>query len=123
MKNLFYIEKRDESGWDNGNGSYIQFQGKRRMIQGKLKIDTEKVGDGNFWMMQRGLFIKAHYTEEDMFKARMYNEAEVLEDGEVVEITRIKDTGAKFELVSKKKYKFIAVGDYSDCGKFEEIAG
>ncbi len=121
MKTLFYIEKRDETGWDRGCGSYIQFQGKRRMIQGKLKIDTEKVGDGNFWMIQRGLYIKAEYSMKDRIEQQRYNEAEILEDGETVEIMRILDKGDSMEPVSKKQYKFIAVGDYSDCGKFEAI--
>lgn len=121
MKTLFYIEKRDESGHDNGSGSYIKFEGKRRMIEGRLKIDYDKVGDGKFWMMQRGLCIKKTYTYRDEFERRQYKEAEVLVDGETVEIMRVLDNNGSMELVSKKQYKFKAMGDYSDCGKFEEI--
>lgn len=122
MKELFYIESRDEHGWDNGSGSYIKFMGKRRMIEGRLKIDRDEVGDGKFWMMQRGLCIKSHYTAQDELERMQYSEARVLEDGEVVSITRILNKGDKgMELVSKKQYRFKAMGDYSDCGKFEEI--
>ncbi len=35
---------------------------------------------------------------------------------------KLRDYGDRIELVSNKEYRFHAIGDYSDCGKFEEIA-
>lgn len=122
MKQLFCIEHVGKRDWDSKIGSYIQFQGSRRMIQGRVMEDYEKVNDGIFWMMQRSICLKAVYTQHDMLEKRLYNEAEILEDGEIVQIMKIRDYDERIEMVSNKQYKFHAIGDYSDCGKFEEVA-
>lgn len=120
MTQLFYITRRDKNGWEKGEGSKIKFQGKRRMIEGELKMDAEKKGDGKMWMMQRGLFISAVYTNADRIENEMYDKAPVLQDGEIVEIIIIAD-GDELKMVSQKQYRFKANGDYSDAGIFEEI--
>ena len=122
MKQLICIEHVGKEGWDSKIGSYIQFQGARRMIQGRVMEDYEKFGDGIFWMMQRSICLKAVYSQHDMIEKRLYQEADVLEDGETVKIMKLRDYGDRIELVSNKEYRFHAIGDYSDCGKFEEIA-
>ena len=122
MKQLICIEHVGKKGWDSKIGSYIQFQGARRMIQGRVMEDYEKLGDGIFWMMQRSICLKAVYSQRDMIEKRLYQDADVLEDGETVKIMKLRDYGDRIELVSNKEYRFHAIGDYSDCGKFEEIA-
>lgn len=122
MKQLICIEHVGKKGWDSKIGSYIQFQGARRMIQGRVMEDYEKFGDGIFWMMQRSICLKAVYSQHDMIEKRLYQEADVLEDEETVKIMKLRDYGDRIELVSNKEYRFHAIGDYSDCGKFEEIA-
>lgn len=122
MKQLICIEHVGKKGWDSKIGSYIQFQGSRRMIQGRVMEDYEKDNDGIFWMMQRSICLKAHYSQHDLIERRLYNEADILEDGEIVQIWKIRDFGDKLEVVSNKQYRFKAIGDYSDCAKFEEVA-
>lgn len=119
MTQLVYITRRDENGWEKGTGSKVKFQGKRRMIEGELKMDIEKVGDGKIWMMQRGICLKKCYTVADRIEDRAYEMAPVLDDGEIVEIA-IADYD-KMQMISQKQYRFKANGDYSDAGIFEEI--
>jgi len=123
MKTLICIEHVGKRGWDSKIGSHIQFQGKRRMIQGRLMEDYEKENDGIFWMMQRSICLKAVYTQHDMIEKRLYNEAETLEDEEIVQIWKLRDFGDRIEDAGKGQYKFHALGDYSDCGKFEKVRG
>ena len=84
--------------------------------------DYEKEGDGIFWMMQRTICLKAEYSTHDMIEKRLYNEAETLEDGEIVQIWKLRDFGDRIEDAGKGQYRFHAIGDYSDCGKFEKVA-
>lgn len=121
MKTLICIEHVGKKGWDSKIGSHIQFQGKRRMIQGRLMEDYEKENDGIFWMMQRSICLKAVYTQADMIEKRLYNEAEKLDDGEIVQIMKIRDFGDRVENAGIGQYKFHALGDYSDCGKFDKV--
>ena len=123
MKTLICMEHVGKKGWDSKIGSYIQFQGKRRMIQGRLMEDYEKENDGIFWMMQRSICLKAVYTQADMIEKRLYNEAETLDDGEIVQSMKIRDFGDRVENAGIGQYKFHALGDYSDCGKFEKVQG
>lgn len=121
MKTLICVEHVGKKGWDSKIGSYIQFKGSKRMIQGRLMEDYEKEGDGIFWMMQRSLCIKAQYSLQDMIEKKLYSEAETLEDGEIVEIWKIIDKGDTLEDGGRGQYQFKALGDYSDCGKFEKV--
>lgn len=124
MKTLFYFQKKDHIGFEAGIGSYVQFDnpnGWGRKIQGSMHMDYEKVGDGRLWVMQRAAVLKAEYSNRDRIQNRLYNEADVLEDGEVVEIMIVDTNGSEYKLVSKKQYRFKVLGDYSDCAIFEEI--
>lgn len=119
MKQLTYGTKRDHLGFEVGGGSFLQFDTKRRRIQATLKMDYNKTGDGILWAMQRPAVLKSEYSYRDRLENKLYNEAEVLEDGETVEIV-VFDM-EKMILLSRKQYKFKALGDYSDCAVFEEI--
>lgn len=127
MKELIYITHRDEDGWERGNGSYINFQhqGIRRMrkIEGQLRMDYETTGDGILWVLQRIYCLTAHPTDRDRIEQRRYDDAETLEDGEIVKIRIIAYDGKSDpEELSNDQYRFHALGDYSDCGKFEKVA-
>lgn len=119
MKQLTYGTKRDHLGFEVGGGSLLQFDTKRRRIQAMLKMDYNKTGDGLMWAMQRPAVLKSEYSYRDRLENKLYNEADVLEDGETVEIV-IFDM-EKMEILSRKQYRFKALGDYSDCAVFEEI--
>lgn len=122
MKSLFYITEKDHLGFECGNGSYIKFFNPRRagsLIEGHICRDYNKTGDGIFWVMQRSHVIKAEYTYADHLENKMYQDADRLMDGEVVEIMLIDRATCK-EL-SNKQYKFKILGDFSDCGIFEEV--
>ena len=99
MKQLICIEYVGKKGWDSKIGSYIQFQGARRMIQGRGMEDYEKFGDGIFWMMQRSICLKAVYTKQDMIEKKFYEDATILEDGEIVQIMKLRDFGDKLERI------------------------
>jgi len=121
MKTLICTEHVGKKGWDSKIGSYIQFRSSRRMIQGRLMEDYEKEGDGIFWMMQRTMCLKAEYSTHDMIEKWLYNEAQTLDDGEIVQIWKLRDFGDRIEDGGKGQYRFHVIGDYSDCGKFEKI--
>lgn len=121
MKTLFIVNHIGKTGWDSKIGSYVQFKCNGRMIRGRLMEDYEKANDGVMWIMQRASCLKSEYTELDRFENKMYDEAEILEDGETVEILKLFNYGETVEFGGKGKYIFHALGDYSDCGKFEKI--
>ena len=123
MKTLLCIETVGKKDWDSKIGSFIQFRGERRMIQGRLMEDYKEVGDGIFWMMQRSICLKAHYSQHDLIERRLYNEADILEDGEIVQIWKVRDYGDRIEDAGKGQYRFKALGDYSDCAVFEKVEG
>ena len=122
MKILAYYTERDKNGWECGGGSYIQYKGARRMIQGNLRMDYNKTGDGILWMMQRPILILGEYGSRERLEKKLYDEADVLEDGETVRIVIIaRNESGDLHQVSDKQYKFKALGDHSDCGLFEEV--
>ena len=75
MKTLHYFTKRDETGWEIGHGSKVKIKnGKagRTDINGMLKMDKEKSGDGKLWIMQRATVLKAQYSKEDEIEKQEY---------------------------------------------------
>ena len=123
MKRLVFVSRKDNIGFEEGAGSYVQFDntkvGRQSRIQGELRMDYKQIGDGIFWVGQRSIAIKANYTAADDRENKLYDEAEVLTDGETVEIMLIDN--ASMKIISNNKYRFIVLGDFSDCAIFEQI--
>lgn len=124
MTRLFYINRKDANGRENGSGQFVQFENPNRrnkMIQGEIKRDYRETGDGIFWMMQRTCILTAETTQRDRLINEMYNRGAVLYDGEIVTIVSIIEEGEAIKVESEKQYQFKVLGDFSDCGIFKEI--
>lgn len=74
----------------------------------KLFKDYKKDGDGIYWVMQCSAMLKAVYSEEDVAERDRLNQEAFLEKDEIV-------------LIKGKQYKFKYLGNYSDCGYFEQV--
>ena len=120
MKQFTYFTKRDEHGWEQGNGSFIRIQHGRRELRCELKMDMEEVGDGKLWLMQWCTIIAAEYSERELTRKRMMDKSEFVEDGEIVEVMIFNRNN--IEEYSVKQYKVHVLGDYSDAAWLEEIA-
>ena len=120
MKQFTYFTKRDENGFEQGNGSFLRIQLGRRELRCELKMDMEEVGDGKLWIMQWCTLIAAEYSERELQRKRRMDESEFVEDGEIVEV--IVFNRNNLEEYTQKQYRVHVLGDYSDAGYLEEIA-
>ena len=120
MKQFFYFTKRDEHGWEQGNGSFLRMQHGKKELRCEIKMDMDEVGDGKLWIMQWCTMICAEYSEREISRKRRMDKSEFVEDGEIVEI--IVFNKDNLEEYTQKQYRVHISGDYSDAGYFEEIA-
>lgn len=120
MKQFTYFTKRDEKGFEIGNGSFLRIQHGRKEIRCELKMDYDEVGDGILWMMQWCTMICAEYNEREIIRKRMMDKSEFVEDGEIVEVLVINRNN--LEEYTQKQYKVHVLGDYSNAAYLEEIA-
>lgn len=113
MKRLFYNE-------DTKRGSLVKVNvGRRYEAETELYRDYNEENDGIFWLMQKAIMVKAHYSNKDLIEKKIYENADTIENGDIVEITVISETEMK--IIETKQYKAKVLGDYSDCCVFEEI--
>lgn len=119
MKSFSIVEKGRDNvfGTQVGEGQWVKIRANGRTINCKIAFDWDK-GDNELYIFQPAVCIKANYDWRDRLETRMQDKAEMLEDGEVIEVAIIKQhKGEELSLIGNFQYKVRIKGDYSDAAE------